>query len=74
MKKAYSFEDGVRGKFFRPQKVQKTLRLDKDVLDFFQKMSVESGIPYQTRINMSLRKFSNEESELVISVPKKKTG
>jgi uncharacterized protein (DUF4415 family) len=74
MKKEYSFKDGVRGKFFRPQKVQKTLRLHKDVLEFFQKMSVESGIPYQTLINMSLRKFSNEESELVISVPKKKTG
>ena len=32
MKKEYSFKGGVRGKFHRPNKVQKTLRFDPDVL------------------------------------------
>ncbi len=71
MKKEYSFKNGVRGKFYRPNKVQKTIRLDKDILDFFQNMARETGIPYQTLINMSLRKFAIEETELVIQVPRK---
>ena len=39
---------------------------------FFQNMSEETGIPYQTLINMSLRKFAVEETELIIKVPKKR--
>ena len=74
MKREYDFSKGVRGKFYRPQKVQKTIRLDKDILDFFQEMSRETGIPYQTLINMSLRKFSIEECELVIKWTKKKVS
>ncbi len=32
MKKEYDFSAGERGKFFRENKVQKTLRLDADIL------------------------------------------
>ena len=34
MRKEYSFKGGVRGKFSKPNKVQKTLRIDFDVLEF----------------------------------------
>ena len=70
MKKEYDFSRGVRGKFYRNQKVQKTLRLDADVLEFFHKMAEAEGVPYQTLINMSLRKFAVEDGVLVISYPK----
>lgn len=30
IKKEYDFSKGVRGKFYRPKKIQKTIRLDKD--------------------------------------------
>lgn len=66
MKMEYNFSKGIRGKFYRPQKVQKTIRLDKDVLKYFQEMAQKNGIPYQTLINLSLRKFVAEESEIVI--------
>lgn len=66
MKKQYNFSKGVRGKFYRPKKVQKTVRLDKDVLEFYQKMALENGIPYQTLINLTLRKFAAEEGEIVL--------
>jgi len=66
MKKEYDFSKGVRGKFFRPKKIQKTIRIDQDILDYYQKMSRKSGIPYQTLINLTLKKFAAEESELVI--------
>lgn len=66
MKKEYNFAKGVRGKFYRPNKVQKTIRLDRDVLEFYQKMALENGIPYQTLINLTLKKFAAEEDEIVI--------
>jgi uncharacterized protein (DUF4415 family) len=41
----------VRGRFYRPVKVLKSLRLDADVLAYFQ----QQGPGYQTRINRVLR-------------------
>ncbi len=41
----------VRGRFYRPIKKQKTLRIDADVLAFFE----AQGAGYQTRINRALR-------------------
>ena len=67
MKKEYDFSRGIRGKFYRPQKIQKTLRLDKDVLDYYQKMAKNNGIPYQTLINLSLRKFAAEEQKIILA-------
>lgn len=66
MKKEYNFSKGSRGKFHRPAKVQKTLRLDRDILEYFQKMADANGIPYQTLINLTLRKFAAEHQSLVI--------
>lgn len=74
MKKEYDFNKAVRGKFYRSNKVQKTIRLDEDILDYFNRMAKKTGIPYQTLINMCLRKFANEESKLVIRLDDKKTG
>lgn len=66
MKKEYDFSKGVRGKFYRPRKVQKTLRLDKDILDYYQRMADQNGIPYQTLINLTLKKFAAEGGEIVL--------
>lgn len=66
MKKEYNFSKGVRGKFHRQAKVQKTIRLDRDILEFFQKMAVQNGIPYQTLINLTLKKFAAEGGEITI--------
>lgn len=66
MKKEYNFAKGVRGKFYRPKKIQKTIRLDQDTLEYYQKMAEKSGIPYQTLINLTLKKFAAEGGEIVI--------
>jgi uncharacterized protein (DUF4415 family) len=55
MKKEYDFSAGERGKFFRENKVQKTLRLDADVLKHFQGLAARKHVPYQTLINNTLR-------------------
>ena len=67
MKKEYNFTGGVRGKFHRPKKLQRTLRIDADILEYFERMSKTAGIPYQTLINLSLRKFANEDGTITLS-------
>ena len=74
MKKEYNFKKGTRGKFFRKNKIQKTVRLDADVLDFYMNLAKREGIPYQTLINLTLRKFAGEGGELIISAHKKAVG
>ena len=43
----------IRGAFYKPIKKPIALRLDADVLDWFQRQ----GPGYQTRINAALREF-----------------
>jgi uncharacterized protein (DUF4415 family) len=47
------FAGGIRGAFFRPVKKPVYLRLDADILAWFQR----AGDGYQTRINKALREY-----------------
>ncbi len=67
MKKEYNFRNGVRGRFYRANKVQKTIRLDPDVLNFYVQLAKKEGIPYQTLIGLTLRKFAQEGGVLTIA-------
>jgi len=44
-----------------------TMRLDKDSVEYFKAMSEESGIPYQTLINLYLRDCATKERKLNIA-------
>lgn len=55
MRREYDFSGGVRGKFYRPRKIQKTLRLDADVVQYFQARARKELRGYQTLINEALR-------------------
>ena len=44
-----------------------TMRLDKDSVEYFKTMSEESGIPYQTLINLYLRDCAANERKLNIA-------
>jgi uncharacterized protein (DUF4415 family) len=55
MKKEYDFSNAEQGKFYRPNKVQKTIRLDSDIIEYFQHLADQRKIGYQTLINQSLR-------------------
>jgi uncharacterized protein (DUF4415 family) len=41
-----------------------TMRLDKDSVDYFKSLAEESGIPYQTLINLYLRDCAANEKKL----------
>jgi len=48
-------------------KRQVTIRMGDDVVEYFKTMAEESGIPYQTLINLYLRDCVANERELDLS-------
>lgn len=40
------------------------LRISQDVLDYFQKMAEETGVPYKTLINLYLRECATTHKKL----------
>jgi uncharacterized protein (DUF4415 family) len=66
MKKEYDFSRGKRGPVVRvpPEKVRVTIRLDKDILDWFRRQVDDAGGGnYQTVINDALRDVVERRQE-----------
>ena len=53
MPEVHDWSDAVRGKFYRPIKRQMTLRIDADVVEYFQRQAPDGR--YQTMMNRALR-------------------
>lgn len=61
MRGNYDFSKGVRNPYVRQLKKQLTIRLDNDTIHYFQELSRELAIPYQTLMNMYLRDCAETE-------------
>ena len=48
-------------------KKQITINIDNDTIDFFKQQSENSGIPYQTLINLYLSDCTKQKKQLQIS-------
>ena len=55
MKKNYDFSNAVRNPYAKRLKKQLTIRLDEETIAYFQDLSREMALPYQTLMNMYLR-------------------
>ncbi len=55
MRKNYDFSNAVRNPYARRLKRQLTIRLDEETIGYFQGLSREMFLPYQTLMNMYLR-------------------
>jgi len=55
MRKNYDFSSAVRNPYPKRLKRQLTIRLDEETISFFQGLSREMSLPYQTLMNMYLR-------------------
>lgn len=57
MRKEYDFSKmkSRRNPYASKLKRQVTIRMGDDVVEYFKKLSEETGIPYQTLINLYLR-------------------
>ena len=68
MKQEYDFSKMKSRKNPYASKLKKpvTIRLGEDVIDYFKTMSEESGIPYQSLINLYLRDCATKHRKLNI--------
>lgn len=64
MKKSYDFSKSVKNPYLKKAKKQLTIRLDEDTIDYFRSLAEESGIPYQSLINLYLRDCASENKKL----------
>jgi uncharacterized protein (DUF4415 family) len=66
MREHYDFSKmkGKKNPYIKYLKQPVTMRLDKDSVDYFKSLAEESGIPYQTLINLYLRDCAAKERKL----------
>lgn len=66
MKAHYDFTKmkGRKNPYAKYLKQSVTMRLDRESITYFKNLAEESGIPYQTLINLYLRDCANNERKL----------
>jgi predicted DNA binding CopG/RHH family protein len=64
MRKEYDFSKGRRNPYAARLKRQVTIRLDEQTIGYFKGLAEESGIPYQTLINLYLRECAATRKRL----------
>ena len=67
MLEEYDFSNARKNPYAKKLKQQITINLDSSTIDYFKNQAQESGIPYQTLINLYLRDCVIHKRELVIS-------
>jgi len=66
MRKNYDFSQAKRNPYARRLKRQITIRLDDETIRYFKSLAAESGIPYQTLINLYLRDCAANRRKLAM--------
>ena len=64
MRDSYDFFCSLKNPYAAKLKKQITIRLDSDTIDYFKKMSEESGIRYQQLINLYLADCAKKHLKL----------
>lgn len=64
MREEYDFSNGRRNPYVKKMKKQITINIDSDTIDFFKEQSEDSGIPYQTLINLYLSDCAKQKKQL----------
>ncbi len=64
MKKEYNFANAKKNPYTNKLKKQITINLNEEVLVYFKNMSEETGIPYQSLINLYLLDCVNNKKTI----------
>jgi uncharacterized protein (DUF4415 family) len=67
MRKEYDFSRGRKNPYAQRLKRQVTIRLDELTIGYFKELSEETGIPYQTLINLYLRDCAVMKKRLALT-------
>ena len=67
MREEYDFSKGQKNPYIKKQKKQITINIDKDTIDYFKVQADNTGIPYQTLINLYLTECAVQEKQLELT-------
>ena len=74
MKAEYDFSKAKKNPYAKRLKRRVTIRLDGPTVDYFKDLAEETGIPYQTLINLYLRDCAESKKELNLEWRPEKAG
>ncbi|MFP3941356.1 MAG: BrnA antitoxin family protein [Thermoanaerobaculia bacterium] len=66
MRDEYDFSEAKRNPYAKRVKRQVTIRLDESTIRYFKELAEETGIPYQTLINLYLRDCASSGRKLAL--------
>jgi uncharacterized protein (DUF4415 family) len=66
MRKHYDFSRAKKNPYAKRLKKQVTIRLDEATIAYFKQLSEETGVPYQTLINLYLRDCATSGRKLAM--------
>lgn len=66
MKEEYNFKNARKNPYAKKLKKQITINIDSEIIDYFKNQAKESGIPYQTLINLYLADCAEHHKKLQI--------
>ena len=61
MKEEYDFSNGVKNPYAKMLKQQVTINIEADTVSYFKGLASETGVPYQTLINLFLTYCKNNK-------------
>ena len=67
MRNEYDFTNAKKNPYAKVLKKQITINLDNNIVDYFKEQSSQSGIPYQTLINLYLQDCVKNKRKLNIN-------
>lgn len=67
MRRQYDFSKARRNPYARRLKQQITIRLDPGTIAYFKDLARETGIPYQTLMNLYLRECAMSRKRLSVA-------
>ena len=64
MRDEYDFSDSIKNPYTKKLKKQITIRLEPEVIDYFKELAEETGIPYQSLMNLYLQDCMKSQRKL----------
>ena len=64
MRDEYDFSAARKNPYAKKLKKQITINLDVDTIDYFKTLASQTGVPYQTLINLYLSDCAREKRQL----------
>jgi len=71
MRKEYDFSKAQKNPYAAKLKRQVTIRMDEGTISYFKQLAEETGVPYQTLINLYLRDCATSKKKLSMQWKKK---